>query len=153
MEQTTFPFDEVEDKIALAPEGSVLVDNKPVDPKEIEAQLLKEAQEAFANANPEDVAAKFFEMYFPVYKNCISGLSNKDARRLAEHLVFWPREEHPRFNDKKANEAFQIGLRLLDCNRIIANVMNLQVLQEHADAKTEAQASNNEGEENGKVGS
>jgi hypothetical protein len=137
-----------EEMTVIVPHNSqLLIDNKPVDPKEVERQLLEQAQKEFANANPEDVAAKFFELYFPLFKAHLSGLSNKDARRVAEHLVFWPREEHPKFNDKRANEAFQIGLRLLDCNRIIANVMNLQALQE----QQEAQASKIEGEKDGKV--
>lgn len=124
----------------------------PVTAEEIEKHLIEQARKEFENAKPEDVATRFFEMYYPLFKGYLSGLSNKDARRLADHLVQYPlKDQNPKFNDDKAREAFQIGQRLLEAKRIMANVVHLENMQEQLDAKQKAAAEAVEGEQNGKV--
>jgi hypothetical protein len=128
--------------------------NRPVTAEEIEAHLISEAKKEFENSKPEDIATRFFEMYFPLYKGYLMGLSNKDARRVCEHLVQYPlKDQDPKFNDKNAREAFQIGTRLLEAKRIMANVVHLEHMQEvlAEKQKREAEASEVKEESNGKV--
>lgn len=132
----------------------------PVDPDEIERELLKKANEQIGNAKPEDIASQFFQMYFPRYQSLLGGLSNKDARRVAEHVVQWPlHDENPKFNDDAAEEAFKIGVRLLDAKMIMRNIVEIERAQAQIDAAKAKAAENavtetpNQGEENGKMGS
>lgn len=113
-----------------------------VDPDKVEADLRQQFQEMQENMPPADVAAHFFKMYYPPFKGLLGGLSNKDARRVAEHIVQWPLEvQHPKFNDEKALQAFQLGVRLLDCKFIMKSVVEMERLQQaQADiAKAEAE--------------
>ena len=126
--------------------GGVLEENFPlVDPAEVEKHLTEEFIKMQENMPPQDVAAHFFQMYYPIYRQLLSGLSNKDARRVAEHVVQWPLEdENPKFNDEKAKQAFQVGVRLIDCKLIMKTFVEMerhqQILAQKQQAEQEKQA-------------
>lgn len=112
-----------------------------VDPVEVERDLTAKFVEMQENMPPADVAAHFFQMFYPKYKQLLSGLSNKDARRVAEHVVQWPLEvSDPKFNDPKAREAFQVGVRLLDCKFIMKSVVEMERISNAQIAKLEKEA-------------
>ena len=129
-----------------------------VDPLQVEKQLTEEFIDMQKNMRPEDVAAHFFQMYYPIYESLLSGLSNKDARRVAQHVVQWPLEDQdPKFHDEKAKQAFQVGIRLLDCKMIMKSVVEIerqanlaQQQAEQAKTTTEQPVAETQGEENGK---
>lgn len=113
-----------------------------VDPDQVEKELIDQFKEMQENMPPADVAAHFFRMYNPIYKQLLGGLSNKDSRRVAENVVQWPLENsHPKFNDDKAKQAFQLGIRLLDCKFIMKSVVEMERLAnaEASKAKVEAE--------------
>lgn len=102
-----------------------------VDPNQVEKELLEQFKEMQANMPPEDVAAHFFQMYMPIYRQLLNGLSNKDARRVAEHVVQWPLEEaQPHFQNKQAMMAFQCGQRLIDCKMIMKGAFEMERVKE-----------------------
>ena len=116
-----------------------------VDPNQVEKELLEQYKEMQDNMPAEDVAAHFWQMYFPMYKQLLGTLSNKDARRVAEHVVQWPLEDQdPKFNDEKARAAWQVGIRLIDCKMIMKSVVEMERLQLAQEAKLKAaEAANN----------
>lgn len=68
------------------------------------------------DVKPEDVAAESFQKNLPVFKNYASGLSNKALRRVLNALVEFPLQEGKlKFGDAKEQQAFTIGLHLIDC--------------------------------------
>lgn len=102
-----------------------------VDPNQVEKELLDKFKEMQANMPAEDVAAHFWQMYFPIYRQLLQGLSNKDVRRVAEHILQWPLEEsHPNFTDKQAIQAFQLGIRLFDCKMIMKSAVEIERIKE-----------------------
>lgn len=112
-----------------------------VDEHEVEKQLIGQFQEMQENMPVEDVAAHFFQMYYPIYRQLLSGLSNKDARRVAEHVVQWPLEdENPKFNDEKAKQAFQVGVRLIDCKMIMKTFVEMERHKEIMEQKAKQEA-------------
>lgn len=112
-----------------------------VDPEQVTKELTEQFVEMQENMPPADVAAHFFKMYHPIYKQLLSGLSNKDARRVAEHVVQWPLEvQYPKFNDDKAEQAFQVGVRLLDCKFIMKSVVEMERIANAQAAKATADA-------------
>lgn len=60
------------------------------DPKEVEAQLVKIAQERAED--PAEVAAQTFRIYLPFYKANRSKLSTRALRRILDFLVLYPLE-------------------------------------------------------------
>lgn len=102
-----------------------------VDPNQIEKELIEQYKESQKNMPAEDVAAHFFRMFFPRYQSVLQGLSNKEARRVAEHVVQWPlEEEFPTFSSPEGKAAFQLGTRLLDCKMIMKGVFEMERLRE-----------------------
>lgn len=125
-----------EEQVGVIEENYPKVDSKQVE-KELTEQLLKQQE----NQNPEDVASHFFRLYYPVYKNLLGGLSNKDARKVAEHVVQWPLEnENPTFTAEAAKQAFQIGIRLIDAKMIMKSVVEIQRTQEMLEARAKQEA-------------
>lgn len=124
-----------------------------VDPDQVEKELIGQFKEMQENMPHQDVAAHFFKMYAPIYKQLLDGLSNKDARRVAWHVVQWPLEdEHPKFNDEKAKQAFAVGIRLNDCKMIMRSFVEMERQQEIQVQKAKAEleaAANKELEEAG----
>jgi len=128
------------DTFALVDENAIVEDNfieeifPQVDPVQVEKELLEQFKEMQDKMPPEDVAAHFFRMYFPIYQGLLSGLSNKDARRVAEHVVQWPLEdEHPTFSSTQGKQAWQVGIRLIDCKMIMKGVFEMERLKEAQD--------------------
>lgn len=124
-----------------------------VDPNQVEKELTEEFIKAQENMPAHDVAAHFFQMYYPVYVQLLNGLSNKDARRVAQHVVQWPLEdENPHFNDEKAKQAFAVGIRLNDCKMIMKTFVEMERTQAFLAQKAEQEKQENgqavEGTEN-----
>ena len=116
-----------------------------VDPVQVEKELTDQYIEMQKNMQPADVAAHFFQMFYPKYKQLLSGLSNKDARRVAEHVVQWPlHDSDPKFNDENAKQAFQVGVRLLDCKFIMKSVVEMERLANAEINKANAEKQNTE---------
>jgi hypothetical protein len=93
-------------------------------PLEIEAELLKqqekEALEAVAKLPPDVIAAQYFRMLFPLYRDKVHGLNAKQAKRVLHSLVLYPLEnDAARLESKVEQEAFTLGSRLLDAKFII----------------------------------
>lgn len=98
-----------------------------VDPLQVEKELTEQFVDMQKNMQPEDVAAHFFQMFYPHYKQYLSTLSNKDLRRVAEHVVQFPLEDsNPSFHSQNAKNAFELGLRLNDCKMIMRNVIEME---------------------------
>lgn len=116
-----------------------------VDPNAVEKDLIEKFKDMQQNMPMEDVAAHFFQMYYPIYVNLLAGLSNKDARRVAEHVVQWPLEDaYPKFTSDQAKQAFQLGIRLVDCKMIMKGVFEMERLKEAEAAKVAAEAEKQE---------
>lgn len=102
-----------------------------VDPNAVEQELVEKFQEMQENMPHQDVAAHFFQMYGPIYKNLVNALSSKDLKRLAWHAVQWPLEdENPKFHDEKAKQAFALAIRLSDCKMIMRTHFEMERMQE-----------------------
>lgn len=109
-----------------------------VDPDQVEKELTQEFIKMQENMPAQDVAAHFFQMYYPIYVQLLNGLSNKDARRVAQHVVQWPLEdENPKFNDEKAKQAFAVGIRLNDCKMIMKTFVEMERTKEYLAKKAE----------------
>lgn len=61
------------------------------DPKEVEAQLVKMAQERAED--PAETAASTYRLYMPYFRNQLPKLSTRALRRLVEFLVMYPLEK------------------------------------------------------------
>jgi hypothetical protein len=86
--------------------------------------------------DPGKSAAFYFMQLWPLYKERVKGLSNKEARRLAEAVVQWPLEdEHPKFSTKEGAEAFSLGVRLIDCKTIVRDAYELERLNREVAAQ------------------
>ena len=79
--------------------------------------MAKQAQE---NIKPDEAATMVFKYYWPMYKQLVSKLSNKDARRLNEAVVGFPLEVTDKnFYSTDAKEAFKLAKTLLDAKFIL----------------------------------
>jgi hypothetical protein len=61
------------------------------DPKEVEAQLVKMAQER--SEDPVETASSAYRMYLPYFKAQLPKLSTRALRRLIEFCVMYPLEK------------------------------------------------------------
>jgi hypothetical protein len=61
------------------------------DPKEIERQLLEEANNRAQD--PSEMAATMYSMYVPHYKRVVPKLSTRSLRRILNYLVLYPFEQ------------------------------------------------------------
>lgn len=112
-----------------------------VDPLQVEKDLTNQFIDMQKNMNPEDVAAHFFQMFFPHYKAYLGTLNNKDLRRVAEHSIQFPlTDDNPTFHDPNAKKAFELALRLIDCKMIMRNVLEMERMVEAQKATDEAKA-------------
>lgn len=117
-------------------------------------ELAKEGQDVFqANLkrSPEEIAAGFFMQYYPVFKNALGNLNRKDALRLADALVAWPIEmQTVKFANSNGNNAFRLGIQLIDCKMIMRNVVEMENIQNAINEVQENNAVTDKGEnENG----
>lgn len=89
-----------------------------VETAESNAEVL--AEKLQQQIKPEQAAEMVFRYYWPQYKNLVSTLSNKDARRLNEAVIGYPLEVlNKNFFSKEAKEAFQLAKVLLDAKFIL----------------------------------
>ena len=89
-----------------------------VEMAESNAEVL--AEKLQQQIKPEQAAEMVFRYYWPQYKNLVSGLSNKDARRLNEAVIGYPLEVlNKNFFSKEAKEAFHLAKVLLDAKFIL----------------------------------
>jgi len=103
--------------------------------KQTTEDLIKKTQE---NMKPEQAAELVYRYYWPRYKFLISGLSNKDSRRLNEAVIGYPLEvTNKNFFSKEAKEAFDIAKTLLDAKFILQNKVLNDRLKEIENAKAE----------------
>jgi len=123
-------------------EDAVFTEEFPyVDPDAEEARLREEFSAMQANMPQEDVAAYFFKMYYPVYVNLLQGLSNKDARRVAQHVIQFPLEDNnPHFHSKEAKEAFAVAIRLRDSYFIMKATQEMKRTAEFYEEKVKKEA-------------
>jgi hypothetical protein len=82
---------------------------------EQEATVLAKVQEAAKTANnPEDIHAKLFEMYMPIFRRYLEHLSKKALIRLIGALIEVPlNEKEIKSRSKPEQDAFRIGDQLL----------------------------------------
>lgn len=109
-------------------------------PEEIEQEMVrnheKAALEAANKLTPADQASIFFQNFYPMFKQRLTVLSNKDARRLIDAIVQWPLEdENPKFNSDTAREVFTLGIRLLEAKTIMRNTVELENMQKILDSQ------------------
>lgn len=107
-------------------------------PEQIALDMIEaEKQSAYQKAEemgPARMSEQFFRTFWPMYKQRIVNLSNKECRRLLEALVQWPlEEENPVFKSQAAQEAFALGIRLIDSKTIIRDAVELEMLQKQVD--------------------
>lgn len=89
-----------------------------VEMAEKNAEVL--AEKLQEKIKPEQAAGMVFQYYWPQYKNLVSTLSNKDARRLNEAVIGYPLEVlNKNFFSKEAKEAFHLAKVLLDAKFIL----------------------------------
>jgi hypothetical protein len=136
MSEDNFSLEKPEDKEPYLEESFPKVD---VD--QVEKDLINQFQEMQQNMPAEDVAAYFFQYYMPIYRQLLARLSNKDARRVAEHVVQWPLvEDKPKFNEENAKQAFAVGIRLIDCKMIMRSHVEMERFKKIEEDKKAAEA-------------
>lgn len=123
--------------------------------KETTEKLIQQSQE---NIKPDEAASMVFKYYWPQYKQLVSSLSNKDARRLNEAVVGFPLEVTDRnFYSTEAKEAFKLAKTLMDAKfilqqKVISEAIN-KIENNEGETTVESPANNqteNEGENNGR---
>lgn len=102
-------------------------------PEEIEKAIIKAQEESdikhAQEIDPGKAAAAYFIQLWPLYQARVRTLSNKEARRVCEAVVQWPLEdEKPKFSTQEGVEAFNLGVKLIDCKTIIRDAYELQRL-------------------------
>jgi hypothetical protein len=104
--------------------------------KETTEQLIQQTQD---NMKPDEAASMVFKYYWPQYKQLVSKLSNKDARRLNEAVIGFPLEVTDKnFYSTEAKEAFKLAKTLMDAKFI---------LQQKVISEAINKLENNEGEQ------
>jgi len=123
--------------------------------KETTEKLIQQSQEKI---KPDEAASMVFKYYWPQYKQLVSSLSNKDARRLNEAVVGFPLEVTDRnFYSTEAKEAFKLAKTLMDAKfilqqKVISEAIN-KIENNEGETTVESPANNqteNEGENNGR---
>lgn len=114
--------DEVVVQIENAAKPEDVLDTR--SPQEIEEELMaKVEQDAIdaISAQPIDVvAASFFKMVSPMYKERVNGLMAKDAKDVLNALILYPLElDKPIFRSKSVEAVFSLGSQLLDAKFVI----------------------------------
>ena len=98
------------------------------DPKEVEAQLVKMAQERAED--PVEAAASAYRTYMPFYKAYLPKLSTRALRRVLNFIVMYPLESNdPGANSKEERELMELVNTLVQAKFI----MILATFNQHAD--------------------
>lgn len=112
-------------------------------PEEIEQELLKKEEQsaidAIAKRPPEEIAAHFFSIVYPIFKSKLQGLMAKDAKLVIEALVGFPVElTNPTFRNEVSEQVFSLGSRLLDAKFIMQQAFELDRAKKAEGSTTEA---------------
>lgn len=116
--------------------------------EEIVNDMVKAEEEAAMKRaeqlSPADMSSQFFMQFWPMYRQRVATLSNKDARRVLEAIVQWPLEdETPKFNSQAAKEAFSLGTRLIDAKTIMRDTVELEMMQKNLEKKEQFEKGEN----------
>jgi len=100
----------------------------PFDPKEIEAQLVKMAQERAED--PVETAASCYKIYAPYFKAQLPKLSTRALRRVLEFIILYPLEkDSPGHTSELEREMMELSNTLAQAKF----VMLLGHFNEHAE--------------------
>lgn len=103
------------------------------DPKQVEAELVKIAQERADD--PVETASSTYRIYLPFYEKNLSKISTRGLRRVINFLVKYPLEQ----DDIKAANPFEREMMELINTLVQAKfVMVLGTYQQHAEQLYEA---------------
>src|SRR5580658_1721976 len=84
------------------------------DPLEAELALLKQKEQEQMARSPEDVAAKLFATYWPMFRDSLDIVGKKSLKKIIRFLIETPlNEKEYKFFDKKEKQIVAIGERLL----------------------------------------
>lgn len=94
----------------------------------------------------EDKAAFAFKNLMPIWKRSLRSLSKKASERVINSVIEFPLAElEPKFQNAKEQELFQIGITILEANK----VMTEAVIRERFIKSKEQETK--KGEENGET--
>lgn len=134
-------FEQVE-KIVQAPNPTPMdqvLDTR--SPQEIEAELVKQAEQASldaaANMSPADRASMFFQAIYPQFEHKLHGLSKKELVRVCAAIVHYPIEEMLPKTDI-GDHIFQMGTRLIDAKLIMRETIAMEHLEELREKEAQA---------------
>lgn len=74
----------------MSEELEVATEQTPFDPKQIEADLIRIAEERAQD--PTEMASQAYQMYVPHFKRALPKLSTRGLRRVLQFLVLYPLE-------------------------------------------------------------
>lgn len=118
---------ELQDADQVLPEAAPEEKQLKFDPKEVEAQLVKMAQERADD--PVETAASTYRMYLPYYERNLAKISTRGLRRVLNFLIKFPLEQ----SDHKAASDFEREMMELINTLVQAKfVMILGTYNEHA---------------------
>lgn len=125
---------------------------KPVDP--LEAQL--KAQEKTQEADPLDVHAQYFYLYFPRFRSHLNMMNKKALIRLISSLVECPlNAKELKLRSRQEQDCFQIADQLLVSKYFMMIMTDLQMQDKLQKESLDKQvplvvdSKSNEGENNG----
>lgn len=110
-------------------------------PQEIEAELVKQAEqasiEAASNMSPADRASMFFQAMYPQFEHSLNGLNRKELIRLCAAIVHYPLEDIMPKTDA-GDRALQLGSRLVDAKLVMRETIAMEHMQELQDKEKAA---------------
>lgn len=115
-------------------------------PEQIERELVekeeREVLEQLASRPPEEIAAQFFHMIYPLFKERVNGLMAKDAKKVIDALIAFPIEmDEPDFRNESSLNVFNLGTRLLEAKFIMQQSVEM-------DRRIQAEKTHNEAVQN-----
>ena len=109
---------------------------KNFDPKEIEKELLEQAQQRADD--PAESAATAYQMYVPHYKRLLPKMSTRSLRRILNFVVLYPFEQD---SVKSANELEKQFMQLVNSLVEAKFVLIMDSFNKNAQQLLEAQSS------------
>lgn len=110
-------------------------------PSEIEAELVKQSEQASidaaANMSPADRASMFFQAIYPQFEHKLHGLSKKELVRVCAAIVHYPLEDLMPKTDG-GDHIFQMGTRLVDAKLIMRETIAMEHLEDLKKREAEA---------------
>lgn len=94
--------------------GITMPEDVQVEGSNLTVPTNADIEKQVSERNPIEAAATLFEFYFPIYRNCLHRLSNKQLRRLLSALIEVPLNgKEYKILDKTELEVYRIADRLL----------------------------------------